>query len=50
MKQIEKVIEIEINNEMNEPRKDFPVWLDYASCMAQLAVFGIFGVMFLSFA
>ncbi|XP_019433153.1 PREDICTED: fluoride export protein 2-like isoform X2 [Lupinus angustifolius] len=28
-----------------EPRKAFPVWLDYASCMAQLAVFGIFGVL-----
>ncbi|KAE9587178.1 hypothetical protein Lalb_Chr23g0270901 [Lupinus albus] len=27
-----------------EPRKGFPMWLDYASCMFQLAVFGIFGV------
>ncbi|KAE9587182.1 putative fluoride ion transporter CrcB [Lupinus albus] len=28
-----------------EPRKGFPMWLDYASCMFQLAVFGIFGVL-----
>ncbi|KAK7290728.1 hypothetical protein RIF29_05357 [Crotalaria pallida] len=28
-----------------EPRKGLPIWLDYASCMVHLAVFGILGVL-----